>query len=62
MNFEVRIPSEGFPIHGQSRVMSVGIKAYALDKPDLTTDVVSVQFMLMNVGYPGRRRGSSVRY
>jgi len=62
MNFSVRIPSDGFPIHGQSRVMSVGIKAYALDKPDLTTEMVNVRFMLMNVGYPGRRRGSSIRY
>ncbi|KAG9011390.1 hypothetical protein FRB94_008674 [Tulasnella sp. JGI-2019a] len=62
MNFAVRIPSDAFPTHGQSRVMSVGIKAYALDKPDLTTEMVTVQFMMMNVGYPGRRRGSSVRY
>lgn len=55
MNFSVRVPEEGFPPAGQSRLMSVGVKAYALDNPDLTTEMVTVGFMVMNVGSGGRR-------
>lgn len=62
LKFAVRLPSDGFPPVGQSRMMSVGVKAYALEKPDIATDMASVQFMLVNTGTGGGRRGSAVRF
>jgi len=56
VKFTLRIPHELLPLSDSSRVMSVGVKAYALDDPFVTTQPVSASFLLLGARPRGKAR------
>ncbi|KAG8921245.1 hypothetical protein FRC01_000344 [Tulasnella sp. 417] len=55
LKFKIDVPPSLFPETQSSRVFSVDVKCYALQRPEVATKPSSVQFMIMNRNGAGRR-------